>query len=129
MSVIDDGQGMDKEDLLLCIEAHATSKISSASDLYTVTSCGFRGEALASIAEVSRFEIISRSENSDKANNACIVSQGAMLVEAQVEASDSTFDSWSLNASARMVSGIQSKYAAFEPGAMTASKPSGILTV
>lgn len=68
LSVIDDGQGMEKEDLLLCIEPHATSKISAASDLYTVTSCGFRGEALASIAEVSRFEIISRTNSSENAN-------------------------------------------------------------
>jgi len=67
ITVIDDGMGMDQEDLVLCIEAHATSKISSASDLYTVTSCGFRGEALASIAEVSRCEITSRAEASENA--------------------------------------------------------------
>jgi DNA mismatch repair protein MutL len=67
LSVIDDGFGMAEEDLILCIEAHATSKITSAADLYSVTSCGFRGEALASISEVSRFEIISRSEGSENA--------------------------------------------------------------
>ena len=68
LSVIDDGHGMEDEDLLLCIEAHATSKITSASDLYSVTSCGFRGEALASISEVSRFEIISKTEHGEKAS-------------------------------------------------------------
>lgn len=68
LKIMDDGAGMDPEDLLLCIEPHATSKISSAEDLYQVVSCGFRGEALASIAEVSKFEIISRSTDSEKAH-------------------------------------------------------------
>ena len=67
LKVSDNGSGMDPEDLLLSIEAHATSKIQCAEDLYRVVSCGFRGEALASIAEVSHFEIISRAAEAEQA--------------------------------------------------------------
>lgn len=68
IKIKDNGMGMDKEDLLLSIQAHATSKIASAEDLYRVISCGFRGEALASIAEVSQFEITSSTKDSKTAH-------------------------------------------------------------
>ena len=55
--VSDDGSGMEEGDALLAIERHATSKIRSANDLRAVRSFGFRGEALPSIAAVSRFEL------------------------------------------------------------------------
>src|SRR5213595_666572 len=58
--VIDDGWGMDRDDALLCLERHATSKIRSASDLEAVATLGFRGEALPSIASVSRFRLTTR---------------------------------------------------------------------
>src|SRR5437867_3817917 len=58
--VIDDGCGMDRDDTLLSLERHATSKIRSASDLQAVTTLGFRGEALPSIASVSRFRVTTR---------------------------------------------------------------------
>jgi DNA mismatch repair protein MutL len=58
--VSDNGVGMNRDDLLLCLERHATSKIKSASDLFSVDSLGFRGEALPSTASVSRMEITSR---------------------------------------------------------------------
>ncbi len=58
--VTDDGAGMDREDLALCWQPHATSKIESEDDLLRVTSLGFRGEALSSIAAASRLEIVSR---------------------------------------------------------------------
>jgi len=57
--VVDDGDGMVREDLDLCWLAHATSKIESEDDLLNARSLGFRGEALASIATVSRLEIVS----------------------------------------------------------------------
>jgi DNA mismatch repair protein MutL len=58
--VIDDGYGMDRDDALLSLERHATSKIRSAADLEAVATLGFRGEALPSIASVSRFRLTTR---------------------------------------------------------------------
>jgi DNA mismatch repair protein MutL len=55
--VADDGRGMGREDAPLAVERHATSKLASADDLRTVSTLGFRGEALPSIAAVSRFEL------------------------------------------------------------------------
>jgi DNA mismatch repair protein MutL len=58
--VRDDGEGMSAEDLALCIQPHATSKISSVEDLFRVASFGFRGEALPSIASVAEMTLLSR---------------------------------------------------------------------
>src|SRR5437763_3731896 len=58
--VIDDGCGMDRDNTLLSLERHATSKIRSATDLQAVATLGFRGEALPSIASVSRFRLTTR---------------------------------------------------------------------
>ena len=58
--VIDDGWGMDRDDAMLSLERHATSKIRSAADLQAVATLGFRGEALPSIASVSRFRLTTR---------------------------------------------------------------------
>src|SRR5438105_3988246 len=58
--VSDDGCGMDRDDALLSLERHATSKIRSASDLQAIGTLGFRGEALPSIASVSRFRLTTR---------------------------------------------------------------------
>ncbi len=55
--VQDDGCGMDRDDALLCLERHATSKIKSAHDLLSIGSFGFRGEAVPSIASVSRLRL------------------------------------------------------------------------
>jgi DNA mismatch repair protein MutL len=60
IKVVDDGGGMDREDALMCLERHATSKIRSKEDLAAIRTFGFRGEALPSIASVSRFRLATR---------------------------------------------------------------------
>ncbi len=62
--VTDDGCGMSQEDALLSLERHATSKLKTADDLFNIHSLGFRGEALPSIASVSRFELITNNGSS-----------------------------------------------------------------
>ncbi len=63
--VRDDGSGMSAGDAVLCLQRHATSKISGADDLWRVQTLGFRGEALPSLAAVSRLEITTREEGSE----------------------------------------------------------------
>jgi len=65
IQVIDDGCGMSETDARLAFERHATSKISSAKDLFSISSKGFRGEALASIAAVAMVELKTRKENDE----------------------------------------------------------------
>mgnify|MGYP000470269994 CR=1 FL=1 len=60
--VADNGCGMTKDDLLLSVKPHATSKIEKFEDIYSLTTLGFRGEALASISNVSKLTIISKTE-------------------------------------------------------------------
>lgn len=63
IKVSDDGEGMSETDALLALERHATSKILSDSDLFKISTLGFRGEAIPSIASVSRLRIITRTAN------------------------------------------------------------------
>lgn len=63
IKIVDDGCGIKQEDIGMAFERHATSKIRTAKDLETVTSMGFRGEALASVAAISEVEMITKCEN------------------------------------------------------------------
>jgi len=65
IQVIDDGDGMTETDARLAFERHATSKITSALDLFAITTKGFRGEALASIAAVAMVELRTRRKDTD----------------------------------------------------------------
>lgn len=65
IQVVDNGQGMSEGDARLCFERHATSKIQDASDLFSIQTMGFRGEALASIAAIARVELKTRTEEDE----------------------------------------------------------------
>ena len=77
--ITDNGKGIAEDDLEIAFERHATSKIRSAEDLSTVKSMGFRGEALASIAAISRVELVSRTAT--QANGQKIVVEGGNIIE------------------------------------------------
>ena len=65
IQVIDDGKGMSETDARLSFERHATSKISKAEDLFQLTTKGFRGEALASIAAIAHVEMQTKPESTE----------------------------------------------------------------
>ena len=75
--VTDNGVGMDRDDALLCLERHATSKIRSGEDLAAIHTLGFRGEALPSIASVSRFRLSTR-EHGALAGTEVLVAGGTL---------------------------------------------------
>ena len=75
--VVDNGRGMDDADALMCLERHGTSKIRGEEDLFRVASLGFRGEALPSIASVSRFELLTRPKDAREGQR--VVVEGGRL--------------------------------------------------
>jgi DNA mismatch repair protein MutL len=77
LKVIDNGSGMDANDLFICYQDHTTSKIEHDVDLFSVSTLGFRGEALSSIAAVSRIEIASRQESTEQGKK--VVVEGGTL--------------------------------------------------
>jgi DNA mismatch repair protein MutL len=92
--VRDDGQGIHKDDLELALQAHATSKLSTFSDLSQIVSMGFRGEAIPSIASVSRFKMTSRQTGTEQAwsiDNECQIKPAAHEIGTTVEVNDLFF--------------------------------------
>lgn len=79
--VIDDGVGMNRDDALLSLERHATSKIEKAEDLTSIATMGFRGEAIPSIASVSRMTIITRERESENPEGTQVVINGGKILE------------------------------------------------
>ena len=78
IAVVDNGDGMDADDAMLCFEAHATSKIKAESDLFAITTMGFRGEALPSIASVSKITLRTRQKDSPEGSEV-IIHGGKMI--------------------------------------------------
>ena len=79
IKVTDNGKGIPEDDLEIAFERHATSKIRSADDLNTVTSMGFRGEALASIAAIARVEMVSKT--AEQQNGFKVIVEGGNVLE------------------------------------------------
>jgi DNA mismatch repair protein MutL len=78
--VTDDGLGMSRDDALLCLERHATSKILCAEDLGAISTLGFRGEALPSIASVSRFSLTTRERESQAPEATQVLVNGGKIL-------------------------------------------------
>jgi DNA mismatch repair protein MutL len=85
--VTDDGTGMSRDDALLCLERHATSKIQKAEDLASIVTMGFRGEALPSIASVSRFTLTTREREQDSPEGTQIIVNGGKIIEVKAAGS------------------------------------------
>jgi len=79
--VTDDGAGMSRDDALLCLERHATSKIQRAEDLAAISTMGFRGEALPSVASVSRFALTTRERGANTPEATQVVVNGGKILE------------------------------------------------
>lgn len=79
LRITDDGLGMGRDDALLCLERHATSKIRRAEDLSAVATMGFRGEALPSIASVSRLVMTTREREGDTAATLVVINGGKIV--------------------------------------------------
>ena len=90
IAISDDGHGMDEGDALLALQRHATSKIKSVDDLYVTSTMGFRGEALASIASVSRLTLTTRERNAGSATRIEMNGPGGPVVQREVSAAPGT---------------------------------------
>ncbi len=85
--VTDDGLGMSRDDALLSLERHATSKIQRAEDLASIATMGFRGEALPSIASVSRFSLTTRERENESPEGTQILVNGGTIAEVKAAGS------------------------------------------
>ena len=84
IQIIDNGEGIDKEDIHLTYQPHATSKLKSAADLSSISTLGFRGEALASIASVSHLTVASNPKNGEGIGYFVKVSGGVVEEEGEI---------------------------------------------
>lgn len=85
--VTDDGCGMSRDDALLSLERHATSKIQRAEDLASIATMGFRGEALPSVASVSRFTLTTRERENDSPEGTQIIVNGGTISDVKAAGS------------------------------------------
>jgi DNA mismatch repair protein MutL len=92
VSVADEGLGITKEDLPIAIQRHTTSKISSEDDLFQIQTLGFRGEALASIVEVSKTTLTTRTEEESEATQMLIEGGHIVSVKSAARARGTTVD-------------------------------------
>lgn len=83
IKITDDGSGISEDDMEMAFERHATSKIRKAADLTTVTTMGFRGEALASIAAIANVEMISKKEG-EEIGHKIVVEGGKVLEKSEI---------------------------------------------
>lgn len=84
IQVIDNGKGMNPFDARMCFERHATSKINTADDLFTLTTKGFRGEALASIAAIAQVELKTKQE-ADIVGQQVIIEGGKLISQGECQ--------------------------------------------
>ena len=91
LQVVDDGCGMSETDARLAFERHATSKIRQAADLFTLTTMGFRGEALPSIAAVAQVELTTRTAEADLGTHLSIEASRVISQEPVAAAVGSNF--------------------------------------
>lgn len=84
--VTDDGLGMSRDDALLCFDRHATSKIHRAEDLESIVTLGFRGEALPSIASVSRLSLTTRERDPETVEATQVLIHGGRILDARAAA-------------------------------------------
>ncbi len=82
IQVVDNGKGMSDTDARMCFERHATSKIRTAEDLFSIHTMGFRGEALASIAGVAKVDLVTRTIDSDVAANVRV--EGSKITKQEI---------------------------------------------
>jgi DNA mismatch repair protein MutL len=89
LRITDNGSGIEKDDMAISFERHATSKIRSAKDLKTISSFGFRGEALASIASVAEVEMVSRYKG-ESVGNRLVIKGGNIIEENEIGCNQGT---------------------------------------
>ena len=89
IQVIDDGKGMNPFDARMCFERHATSKINTADDLFTLTTKGFRGEALASIAAIAQVELKTKQAD-DIVGQQLIIEGGKVISQDECQTATGT---------------------------------------